>query len=54
MTDFIHVERHYDTKITSWTSWTWKHEHEYEQEYESLNDMDKSLREVCTWNYLRK
>jgi len=54
MTNFIQVERHHDIKITSWTSWTRKHEHEYEQEYESLNDMDKHLREACTWNYLRK
>ena len=40
--------------ITTWTSWTWTHEHEYEHGHESLNDMDKRLRETRTWNYLRK
>ena len=50
MIDFIHVERHHDIKITSWTSQIWKHEHEHEYKYEheTLNDMDKRLREAYT------
>jgi len=27
MIDLIHIERHHDMRITTWTSWTWKHEH---------------------------
>jgi len=53
MIDLVYVDWHYDTWITTWTSWTWTHEYGYEHE-QSLNDMDKQLREAYTWNYLGK
>ena len=50
MIDLIHVKRHHDIEITPWTSWIWKHEHEHEYRYEheTLNDMNKRLREAYT------
>ena len=54
MIDRIHVERHYDTWITAWTSRTWTHKYEYEHEHKRFKWHDKHLRETCAWNYLGK
>ena len=52
MIDHVHVERHYDTWVTTWTFLTWTHEYEYEHEHERFKWHGYTLAETCTWIYL--